>query len=73
LNEIREHFPCGWLFVEKSLVEVFDNVLDVINHNFKNPKVWEFGDLSYIAGKGFLLQAKGKSILLWEQEKRFTV
>jgi len=66
LNEIREHFPCGWLFVEKSLVEVFDNVLDVINHNFKNPKVWEFGDLSYIAGKGFLLRAKGKSILLWE-------
>jgi hypothetical protein len=65
LVEIQEHFPCGWVHVGKSLWKVFDVALDFEKHNFEKPATWEFGEVFFMPGKGFMLHAKGKHGPLW--------
>jgi hypothetical protein len=60
LTEIREHFPCGWLHVENSIWELFDEAVNFEKNNFKNPVKWEFGEIFYTPGRGFMLHTKGR-------------
>jgi hypothetical protein len=65
INEIREHFPCGWLHVEKSLSEVINEALFFIDKDFKKPVIWDFGVLTFTPKDGFVLNAKGRHAALW--------
>ncbi len=65
LTELQEHFPCGWLHVEESLWELFNKAVEFEKNNFKNPTTWEFGEVFWMPGRGFILHAKGRHEPLW--------
>lgn len=66
LIEIREHFPCGWSYLDKSITEIFSGISFFIDKDLKKAVKWEFGELVSSPSKGLLLNIQGQSAPLWK-------
>lgn len=65
LDEMRDHFPCAWLHIERSISEVWDGVLFLLKNDFKKPIAWNYGELIFSSREGLVLNTKGKRVVLW--------
>lgn len=67
LTEICEHFPCGWMHVERSLHDFMDVVEECEKHDFSKPFIGKAGELYWYDSRELMLSAKGRREPVWKR------